>query len=96
MKKEDAMATKKNTIERFSITSTKPFAEVISAIAAQFGHPAITQFYSSAHTAADDVEIQRLVDSAVGPIDLMEFMRFDQGVVLHREFGPEAQTSCAS
>ena len=70
------MATKKITIERFSITSTKPFAEVVSAIAAQVGHPDITQFYSSVHTAADDEEIQRLVDSAVGPIDLMEFMRF--------------------
>jgi len=90
MKKEDAMATKKITIERFSITSTKPFAEVVSAIAAQVGHPDITQFYSSVHTAADEVEIQRLVDSAVGPIDLMEFMNLDQGVVLRRALGPEA------
>ena len=32
------MGTKKITIERFSITSTKPFAEVVSAIAAQVGH----------------------------------------------------------
>ena len=38
MKKEDDVATKKITIERFSITSTKPFAEVVSAIAAQVGH----------------------------------------------------------
>jgi hypothetical protein len=41
-------------------------------------------------TAEDDVELQRLVDSAVGPSDLMEFMRLDQGVVLRRELGPEA------
>jgi len=90
MKKEDDVATKKIKIERFSTTSTKPFAEVVSAIAAQVGHPDITQFYSSVHTAEDDVEIQRLVDSAVGPTDLMEFMRFDQGVVLRWELGPEA------
>jgi len=41
-------------------------------------------------TAEDDVELQRLVDSTVGPSDLMEFMRLDQGVVLRRELGPEA------
>ena len=38
MKKEDDVGTKKITIEQFSITSTKPFAEVVSAIAAQVGH----------------------------------------------------------
>jgi len=89
-KKEDDVATKDITIERFSITSTKPFAEVVSAIAAQVGHPDITQFYSAIQTAEDDVEVQRLVDRAVGPSDLMEFMRLDQGVVLRRELGPGA------
>ena len=83
-KKEDDVATKKITIERFSIVSKKPFAEVVSAIAAQVGHPDITQFYSAIQTAEDDVEVQRLVDSAVGPSDLMEFMRLDQGVVIRR------------
>lgn len=90
MMKENDVATKKITIERFSITSTKPFAEVVSAIAAQVGHPDIRQFYSDIQTTEDDVEVQRLVDSAVGPSDLMEFMRLDQGVVLRRELGPEA------
>ena len=90
MKKEGDVATKKITIERFSITSPKPFAEVVSAIAAQVGHPDITQFYSAIQTAEDDVELQRLVDSAVGPSDLMEFMRLDHGVVLRRELGPGA------
>ena len=90
-KKEDDVATKKITIERFSITSTKPFAEVVRAISAQVGHPNITQFYSSVQTAEDDVEVQRLVDSSVGPTDLMEFMRLDHGVVLRRELGPAAR-----
>ncbi len=90
MKKEDDVATKKITIERFSITSPKPFGEVVSAITAQVGHPDITQFYSAIQTAENDVELQRLVDSAVGPSDLMEFMRLDHGVVLRRELGPGA------
>jgi len=90
VKKEDDVATKKITIERFSITSPKPFGEVVSAITAQVGHPDITQFYSAIQTAENDVELQRLVDSAVGPSDLMEFMRLDHGVVLRRELGPGA------
>ena len=77
--KEDDVATKKITIERFSVTSTKQFAEVVSAIAARVGHPDITQFYSAIQTAEDDVKVQRLVHSAVGPSDLMEFMRLDYG-----------------
>ena len=89
-KKEDDVATKRITIERFSITSTKSFAEVVSAIAAQVGHPDITKFYSAIQKAEDDLELQRLVDSAVGPTDLMEFMRLDQGIVLRRELGPGA------
>jgi hypothetical protein len=46
-------------------------------------------------TTEDDVELQRLVDSTVGPSDLMEFRRLDQGVVLRRELGPKHQTSWA-
>jgi hypothetical protein len=90
VKQEDKVASKKITIERFSVTSAKPFAEVISAITAQIGHPDMTQFYSEVQKAEDDEELQRLVESAVGPTDLMEFMRLDQGVVLRRELGPGA------
>jgi uncharacterized protein (DUF302 family) len=84
------VASKKITVERFNITSAKPFAEVVSAISAQVGHPDITQFYSAVQNAEDDEELQRLVKSAVGPTDLMEFLRLDHGGVLRRELGPTA------
>ena len=76
-------------MERFSITSTKPFADVISAIDSQVGHPDIMQFYAKAQSAEDDAELQRLVGNAVGPTDLMEFMRLDQGAIVRSELGPE-------
>jgi len=78
------VATKQITVERFKIASAKPFAEVVRAIEAQVGHPDIKQFYEAIHEAEDEHELQRVVNDAIGPSDLMEFMRFDQGAVLRR------------
>ncbi len=84
------MATKQITIERFSVVSAKPFTEVVRAIEAQVGQPDIKQFYEAIREAEDDQELQRVVNDAVGPRDLMEFIRLDHGVVLRRELGPGA------
>jgi uncharacterized protein (DUF302 family) len=88
--RRNAVTTKQLTVERFSITSARPFAEVVDAIAAQVGHPDMGKFLSAIQTARDDQELQRIVNDAVGPTELMEFGRFDQGEVLRRELGVEA------
>jgi hypothetical protein len=88
VKQEDEVTTKQITVERFSITSAKPFANVINAIDSQVGHPNIAEFYSAIQTAEDDEELQRLVNNAVGPSDLMEFLRLDHGAVVRSELGP--------
>lgn len=62
----------------------------MSAIDAQIGHPDIRKFLSSIHTAKDDREVQRIVKDAVGPTELMEFIRFNQGEAIQHELGPEA------
>ena len=84
------MTTKQITVERFSLVSAKPFTEVVRAIEAQVGNPDIEQFYEAIRKAEDDQELQRVVNDAVGPRDLMEFIRLDHGVVLRRELGPGA------
>ncbi|HXM34010.1 MAG TPA: hypothetical protein VN920_02375, partial [Pyrinomonadaceae bacterium] len=40
--------------------------------------------------AKDNQELQRVVNDAIGPSDLMEFISLDHGVVLRRELGPGA------
>jgi uncharacterized protein (DUF302 family) len=90
LKNENEMATKQITIERFSVISAKTFAEVASAIATQVGHPNIKQFYEAIQAAEDDQELQRVVNLAIGPSDLMEFISLDHGVVLRRGLGPGA------
>ena len=84
------MSTNQVVVERFSLTSSKSFAEVLGAIEAQVGHPDIRKFLSEIRAAKDDREVQRIVKEAVGPTDLMEFMRFNQGEVLRHELGPDA------
>ena len=41
LEKENEVATKQITIERFSVISAKPFAEVVRAIEAHVGHPVL-------------------------------------------------------
>jgi NAD(P)-dependent dehydrogenase (short-subunit alcohol dehydrogenase family) len=74
LKKENEVATKQITVERFSVVSAKPFTEVVRAIEAQVGHPDIKQFYEGIREAEDDQELQRVVNEAIGPRDLMEFI----------------------
>ena len=83
------METKRITIERFSITAAKPFVEVVSAIAAQVSHPDMRQFVTDMQAASDDQQLQAVVNNAVGPSDLMEFMRLDQGAVIRSEVGSD-------
>ena len=85
------MAIRQVVIERFSVTSAKPFADVVSAIEAQVGHPDTGRFLSAIRAAKDDRELQGIVKDAVGPHGLMEFVRFNQGEVLRLELGPKAQ-----
>ena len=82
------METKRITIERFSITAAKPFVEVVSAIAAQVSHPDMRQFVTDMQAASDDQQLQAVVNN-VGPSDLMEFMRLDQGAVIGSEVGSD-------
>ena len=63
------MPTQQVVIERFSVTSKKSFAEVMSAIEAQVGHPETPRFLSAIRAAKDDRELQRIVNDAVGPHD---------------------------
>ena len=83
------MASKKITIERFNITSAKPFggSQLDFSTGRSSRHHAILFSGSSAN---DDEELQSLVKSPVGPTDLMEFLRLDHGGVLRRELGPAA------
>jgi Domain of unknown function DUF302 len=84
------MPTKQITVERFSIVSLKPFGDILTAIEKQIGHPDIRKFIEQIAQSKTEADLETIVRAAVGPTDLMEFIRFDQGEVLRKEIGENA------
>lgn len=87
------MPTQEIRVERFSVVSSKPWADVVQAIDSQIGHPDMAKFRGAMGAERSDAELKEAVRDAVGPTDLMEFMRFDIGAVLRKELGDKARQS---
>jgi uncharacterized protein (DUF302 family) len=87
------MATKEINVQRFSVTSSKDFRDVVAALEAAIGHPDMNSFSKELGDAGSFAEVERIVDEATGPGGLMEFMRMDLGAVLRKRNGAEAGQS---
>jgi uncharacterized protein (DUF302 family) len=87
------MATRQISVERFSVISSKPFHVVVSAVEANIGRPDIGNFIRDITAARTEREMEDIVHDAIGPSDLMEFVRFDIGEVLRKELGDIAPRS---
>jgi uncharacterized protein (DUF302 family) len=83
------MATRQISVQRFSVTSSKSFHDVVAALEARIGRPDMNAFRKSITAAQTEAELEKIVQGAVGPLDLMEFARFDLGEVLRKE--PDAK-----
>jgi len=83
------MAVTQVVVERFSLISSRPFREVLSTIEAAVGHPEMRAFWGQTTAAKDWSEVERVVQSAIGPAGLMQFAIFDHGQYLGREWGAE-------
>src|SRR6266478_4490312 len=78
------MPTKRINVERVSVTSRKSLQEVLSKFDAAVGHPDIQEFWKRMGAAKTKSEMEKLVQSAIGPSGFMEFARFDHGGVVHK------------
>src|SRR5271156_1371545 len=78
---------KKIEIERFSITSSKQFDQVVAALDATIGHPDMAEFGKSTHQAHSSAELKRAVEKGLSEAGLMLFMRLDHGALLRKETG---------
>ena len=76
-------------IERFSLTTSKPFDEVIAGVNAGIGHPDMAEFGRSTREARSFAELKSAVEKGLSPVGLMLFMQLDQGAVLQKETGQE-------
>jgi uncharacterized protein (DUF302 family) len=72
-------------IERFILTTSKPFDEVVAGVNAGIGHPDMTEFARSTHEALSFAELKSAVEKGLSKAGLMLFMQLDHGAVLRKE-----------
>ncbi len=80
---------RKIEIERFSLTTSKAFDEVIAGVNAAIGHPDMAEFGRSTHEARSFAELKRAVEKGLSKTGLMLFMQLDQGAVVQKETGQD-------
>ena len=78
---------RKIEIERFSLTSSKPFDQVVAAVNAAIGHPDMAEFGSSTHEARSFSELKSAVEKGLSEFGLMLFMQLDHGAVVRKQTG---------
>lgn len=81
--------TRKIEIERFSLTTSKPFNEVIAGVNAAIGHPDMGEFGRSTREARFFAELKSAVEKGLSTAGLMLFMQLDHGAILRKEAGRE-------
>jgi uncharacterized protein (DUF302 family) len=74
-------------MERFSLTTSKSFNEVVAGVNAAIGHPDMAEFGRSTHEARSFAELKNAVEKGLSETGLMLFMQLDQGAVLRKETG---------
>jgi uncharacterized protein (DUF302 family) len=87
------MATKEIKVQRFSVTSSKGFHDVVAAFDAAIGPPDMNSFSKNVADAKTFAEVEKIVQGATGPSELMEFTRMDLGRVLQKRNGARARQS---
>ena len=74
-------------IERFSLTSTKSFDEVLAAINDAIGHPEMAEFWKSIRQAQTLAELESTIQKVLGSSGLMSFVQFDHGEIVQKATG---------
>jgi uncharacterized protein (DUF302 family) len=82
--------TRKIEIERFTLTSSKPFDGIIANLKAAVGQPDIAEFWRSTHRAQSVTELESTIEKAVGRTGLMLFAEFDHGAIVRKGTGRDA------
>jgi uncharacterized protein (DUF302 family) len=90
---EDKMRIEKVEVERFSLTSSKPFDAVVAALKSAVGQPDIVEFFKASRSANSFPDLEGIVQGALGRTGFMLFAEFDLGAVLRRESNSQTPNS---
>ncbi len=78
---------RKIEIERFSLTTSKRFDQVIAEVNAAIGHPDMAEFGRSTHEARSFAQLKSAVEKGLSKVGLMLFMQLDHGAIMRKETG---------
>jgi uncharacterized protein (DUF302 family) len=81
------MSIRKFEIDRFSVTSSRPFEAVVAALKAGVGRLDLVEFAKASYSAGSFAELEKVVNRDMGRTGLMLFLEFDHGAVLRKETG---------
>ena len=87
------MTTKQVRVERFSVTSSKSFEEIVARLEAAVGHPDMNEFRQDVASAKTYAELEKVIHRVIGVSGFMEFVRFDLGEIVGKKRGKEAPQS---
>ena len=76
------MQTRQINVQRWSVTSHKPFDAVVAEVEGAIGRPNMIEFAAKVAAATTFEDLQKVVNESVSEIGLMEFMRLDHGAIL--------------
>ena len=82
---------RKIDMERFSVSSSKPFDAVVAAIKASIGHPNMAELWQATQRATTAAELQAAIQPTLGKSGLMQFVEFDHGMIVRK--GTKRHTS---
>jgi uncharacterized protein (DUF302 family) len=83
------MPVRKIEVERLTITSSKPFDEIVSALKAAIAQPNMAEFWKEIKGARTAAELSSRIEKAVGRTGLMLFAEFDHGAIVRTDTGRE-------
>jgi len=78
---------KKIEVERFTLSSSKLFDQVVAALNSAVGHPDMSEFWKSTDRAQSVAELQSTIEKVLGQTGLMLFAEFDHGAIVRKGTG---------
>src|SRR6476619_548238 len=78
---------RKTEVERFTLSSSKPFDQVVAALNSAVGHPDMSEFWKSTDRAQSVDELQSTIEKGLGRTGLMLFVEFDHGAIVRKGTG---------
>jgi uncharacterized protein (DUF302 family) len=76
-------------VERFSLTSSRPFGEVLASIKSAVGHPDMVEFAKTTAATRTFSELESTIRKGLGKTGLMLFMELDHGAVIRKATSPD-------